>query len=341
MKLTLHIWISLPGLGNFVGSNDSIVTSSVQVLHLLSNVEDAFKQRLAIGFSALVPVLRYAADIPFHPVHCQLLNLILKCVLNCPGIVSTGNIEELSSIIAGTFKKHIAGEIDILPETFTLSCSLLVTIMRCTSSRRSLNFAALIKDASSSAISICFGEGHVVNTDQILHFLCLIKEALAFNQEEEISVSSEAGLQTFMIDKCKLKILPWFMTVINDIQEEAIALGVIEVFHTILLDSNLGAKDFAESLVLSSWFSELFGCLGLFPIEKMKLSVYMILSSVVDLLLETDSGQPIRDAALHMPSDPADLVCLLGQKSSNNPELFCCQSAVLLVLYVSSLYDDR
>lgn len=340
MNLTLHNWISLPGLGDFVGSKDSIVTSSIQVLHLLSHVEDAFKQRLAIGFSALVPVLRYAADIPFHPVHCQLLNLILKCVLNCPGIVSTGNVEEISSIIAGTFKKHIAGEIDILPETFTLSCSLLVIIMRCSSSHRSLNFAASIKDALSSAISICFGEHHV-NTDQILHFLCLIKEALAFSQEEEISVSSEVGLQTFIIDICKLQILPWFMTVINDMQEEAIALGIIEVFHSILLDSNVGAKDFAESLVLSSWFSELFGCLGLFPIEKMKLSVYMILGSIVDVLLETDSGQPIRDAALHMPSDPTDLVFLLGQKSSHNPELFCCQSAVLLVLYVSSLYDDR
>lgn len=327
-------------MGDFVGSKDSIVTSSIQVLHLLSNVEDAFEQRLVIGFSALVPVLRYAADIPFHPVQCQLLNLILKCVLNCPGIVSTGDMEEISSILAGTFKKHIAGEIDILPETFTLSCSLLVNIMRCSSSRGSLSFAESIKDALRSAVSICFGENHV-NTDKILHFLYLIKEAHAFSQEEEISVSSDVGLQIVIVDICKLQILPWFMAVINDMQEEAIALGVIEVFHSILLDPNVGAKDFAESLVLSSWFSELFGCLGLFPTEKLKLSVYMILSSIVDVLLETNSGQYIRDAALHMPSDPTDLVFLLGQKSSHNPELFCCQYAVLLVLYVSSLYNDR
>ncbi|KAL1543222.1 protein putative RECOMBINATION INITIATION DEFECT 1 [Salvia divinorum] len=322
------------------GCKDSIVTSSIQVLYLLSNAEETFRHRLAIGFSALVPVLRYVAEIPFHPVQCQLQNLILKCVLNCPGVVSTCNVEEISSILAGMFKKHTAGEIGILSETFTSSCSIFVTIMKCSSSRGSLSFAASIKDASRSAVSICFGDNHV-NTDQILHFLYLIKEAYAFGQQEESLVSSDMKLQYFIIDICKLKILPWFMTVINIMQEEAIALGVIETFHSILLVPNIGAKDFAESLVLSSWFSGLFGCLGLFPMAKMKQSVYVIFSSIVDVLLGNDSGQSIRDAALHLPSDPTDLLFLLGQKSSHNPELFCCQSAVLLVLYVSSLYNDR
>lgn len=261
-------------------------------------------------------------------------------MLNCPGVVSTCNVEEISSIFAGIFKRHTAGEIDILPETFTLSCSIFVTIMKCSSSRGSLSFAASIKDASRSAVSICFGDNHA-NTDQILHFLYLIKEAYAFGQQEEILVSSEVGLQFFIIDICKSQILPWFMKVINIMQEEAIALGVIEVFHSILLDSNVGAKDFAESLVVSSWFSELFGCLGLFPMPIIKQSVYVIFSSIVDVLLGTDSGQPIRNAALHLPSDPTDMLFLLGQKSSHKPELFCCQSAVLLVLYVSSLYNDR
>ncbi|KAH6816259.1 hypothetical protein C2S51_021079 [Perilla frutescens var. frutescens] len=322
------------------GSKDSIVNSSIHVLHLLSNSEQAFIQRLAIGFSTLVPVLRYVTEIPFHPVQCQLLNLISKCVLNCPGIVSTCIVEEISSILAGMFKKHIAGEIGILPETFTLSCSILVAMMNCSSSRGNLSFAASIKDASTTAVSICFGDNHF-NTDQILHFLYLIKEAYAHGQEDEIPVSSKVGLRFCIIDICKMQILPWFTAVINDMQEEAIALGVIETFHSILLDSNVGAKDFAESLVLSSWFSELFGCLGLFPVAKMKQSVYVIFSSIVDILLGTDSGQPIRDAALHLPTDPTDLLFLLGQKSSHNLELFACQSAVLLVLYVSSLYNDR
>ncbi|XP_057795046.1 protein PUTATIVE RECOMBINATION INITIATION DEFECT 1 isoform X2 [Salvia miltiorrhiza] len=318
------------------GCEDSIVISSIQVLYLLSNAEEAFRHRLAIGFSALVPVLRYVAEIPYHPVQCQLQNLILKCVLHCPGVVSTCNVEEISTILAGMLKKCTSGEIGIHSETFTLSCSIFVTIMKCSSSRGSLSFAASIKDASRSAVSICFGDNHV-NADQILHFLYLIKEAYAFGKQEEILVSSEVRLQIFIIDICKLQILPWFIKVINIMQEEDIALGVLEVFHSILLDSSVGVKDFAESLVLSSWFSELFGCLGLFPMEKMKQSVYVTFSSIVDVILGTDSGQPIRDAALHLPSDPTDLLFLLGQKSSHNPVLFCCQSAVLMILFA----DER
>ncbi|KAK6161623.1 hypothetical protein DH2020_005004 [Rehmannia glutinosa] len=325
---------------DLVSSKDPIVNSSIRVLDLLSNVEQAFRQRLAIGFSTLVPILRYVAEIPFQPVQCQLLKLILDCVLNTPGIVSTCSGEEISSILAGMFKKHIDGEIGMLPETFTLSCSILVAIMQCSSSRGNSSLAASVKDAVKSAVSTCINNSHI-NTDQILHCLYLLKEAYAYGQEDNFPASSKVGLEFLIIDILKSQILPWFMTVINEMEEEVIALGVIETFHPILHDSNDDAKDFAEILVSSSWFGVLFGCLGLFPTEKMKWRVYLIFSSIVDVLLGSDSGQPIRDAALDLPSDPTDLLFLLGQKSYHNPELFCCQCAVLLVLYVSSLYNDR
>ncbi|KAK6161644.1 hypothetical protein DH2020_005025 [Rehmannia glutinosa] len=325
---------------DLVSSKDPIVNSSIRVLDLLSNVEQAFRQRLAIGFSTLVPILRYVAEIPFQPVQCQLLKLILDCVLNTPGIVSTCSGEEISSILAGMFKKHIDGEIGMLPETFTLSCSILVAIMQCSSSRGNSSLAASVKDAVKSAVSTCINNSHI-NTDQILHCLYLLKEAYAYGQEDNFPASSKVGLEFLIIDILKSQILPWFMTVINEMEEEVIALGVIETFHPILHNSNDDAKDFAEILVSSSWFGVLFGCLGLFPTEKMKWRVYLIFSSIVDVLLGSDSGQPIRDAALDLPSDPTDLLFLLGQKSYHNPELFCCQCAVLLVLYVSSLYNDR
>ncbi|KAL8481013.1 hypothetical protein ACS0TY_027519 [Phlomoides rotata] len=320
------------------GSKDSIVNSSIQVLDLLSTAVQAFSQRLAIGFSSLVPILHYAAEVPFHPAQCPLLKLILNCVSNCPGIVSTSICEEIGSILAGMFKKYISGEIGMLSETFTLSCSILIAIMKCSCGSSSL--AASLKDASKCAVSTCLGDKHV-NTDQILHSLYLLKEAYAYDQDDNFPGSSNVGLRFCIIEIFKFQILPWFMMVIRDLEEEAIALGVIEAFHSILVDSNDDAKDFAESLVSSSWFSELFGCLGLFPTEKMKWSVYLIFSSIVDVLLGNVSGKPIRDAALHLPSDPTDLLFLLGQKSSHNLELFCCQSAVLMLLYVGSLYNDR
>ncbi|KAL0382871.1 UNVERIFIED_CONTAM: protein putative RECOMBINATION INITIATION DEFECT 1 [Sesamum calycinum] len=318
------------------GSKDPIVNSSIQVLDLLSNAEGAFRQRLAIGFSTLVPILRYVAEIPFQPVQYRLLKLMLDCILNCPGIVSACSGEEIASILVGMLIKHI----DMLPETFSLSCSILVAIMKCSSSRGNESLAASVKDASQSAASICL-DNVQTETDQILHFLYLVKEAYTFAQEDNFSISSNVGLRVCIIDILKLQILPWFMTVINDV-EEAIILGVIETLHSILLqDPNDDTKNFAESLVSSSWFSALFGCLGLFPSEKMKWRVYLIFSSIVDVLLGVDSGQPIRDAALHLPADPTDLLFLLGQKSIHNLELLSCQSGVLLVLYVSSLYNDR
>ncbi|KAL6582146.1 hypothetical protein OROMI_006160 [Orobanche minor] len=322
------------------GSKDPIINSSIRVLDLLSNVEHAFKQRLAIGFSTLVPILRYAADIPFQPVQCQLLKLILNCVINTPGIVSTCSGEEIGSILAGMFKKHIDGKIGMPPETFTLSCSILVAIMKCSSSRANSGLAASVKDVAGSAVSSCINT-NLINTDQILHSLYLLKEAYEYEQEEDIPSSSNVGVQFFIIDIFKRQILPWFTTVINEMDADVIALGVIETVQSILNNCNDDSKDFAERLVSSSWFTILFGCLGLFPTEKMKWRVYLIFSSIVDVLLGVDSGQPIREAAPDLPSDPMDLLFLLGQKSYRNLELLCCQSAVLLVLYVSSLYNDR
>ncbi|BFG15593.1 hypothetical protein CerSpe_018670 [Prunus speciosa] len=124
--------------------------------------------------------------------------------------------------------------------------------------------------------------------------------------------------------------------------DEETVLGILETFHLILLqDSNNQAAELSENLVSSNWFGLSFGCLGLFPIEKMKWRVYLMLSSLVDVLMGNDSGQPIRDATLCIQSDPIDLLFLLGQKNSRNLELCSCQSAILLILYTCSLYDER
>lgn len=64
-------------------------------------------------------------------------------------------------------------------------------------------------------------------------------------------------------------------------------------------------------------------------------------SSHVQFSCRCASGQPIRDAASHLPSDPIEMLYLLGQKSSHNLESISCQSVILLILYTSCLYDDR
>ncbi|KAD7478104.1 hypothetical protein E3N88_01240 [Mikania micrantha] len=318
---------------------DSIVCSSLQVLDLLSVAEVAFKQRLAIGFTTLVPVLRYVAEVPFHPAQCLSLKLLSECVLNCPGIISSFNIEEISLIMTGMLKKHVDGDANMLPETLTLVCSVLVALMKSPSSLGILSVAKSLEDISRYTITIClsyYGEF----SSQMLHSLYLLKEAYEYSFESNPINSDYKGLCNCILDICETKLLPWISMNINEINED-ITLGVLELFHSILIQSDYQPKEFVDVLVSSSWFSFSFGCLGLFPTEKMKWRVYFLLSSILDVIIGNESGQYIRDAALHLPSDPIDLMFLLGQKGSHNHEVFCCQSAVLLILYTSSLYDDR
>ncbi|CAB4293776.1 unnamed protein product [Prunus armeniaca] len=320
---------------------DPVVKSCVQVLDILSKAEQAFKQRLVVGFATLVPVLNYVADIPFHPVQNQTLKLILNCISDCPGMVSSSHITELVPVLAKMLKKHSDGEIGMLEETFILTCSVVVAIVRTPSVHGNLNLQISIKEAMQHAVSACLSISEK-NPCKLLHSLFLLKEVYnIYSREGNSTDSTKAELRQFIVNVCTKHLLPWLGTNFNEMDEETV-LGVLETFHSILLqDSNNQAAELAENLVSSSWFSLSFGCLGLFPTEKMKWRVYLMLSSLVDVLVGNDSGQPIRDATLCLPSDPIDLLFLLGQKNSRNLELSSCQSAILLILYTSSLYDER
>ncbi|KAH7521537.1 hypothetical protein FEM48_Zijuj07G0044100 [Ziziphus jujuba var. spinosa] len=319
---------------------DPVVNPCLQALDLLSTAKQAFKQRLVVGFATLIPVLQYVAGIPFHPGQSQTLKLIWNCVSDCPGMASASHVKELVLILTKMLQKHTDGEMGMIPETFIMACSVFVALTKSPSSHGTLGLTTSIKEASQNAVLSCLSASQK-NPSLLLHSLYLLKEAYVYGCEENSTNSSTKELQNCIVDVCTTHLLPWLATNFNEMEEEII-LGVLETFHSILLqDSDIQAILFAETLVASSWFSLSFGCLGLFPTEKMKCRVYLMLSSLVDLILGNDSGQPIRDNVLHLPSDPIDLLFLLGQKSSHNLELSSCQSAVLTILYTASLYDER
>ena len=280
-------------------------------------------------------MLQYVAEIPFHPVQSQTLRLIWNCVSDCPGIPSPSQIKELIVVLTRMLEKHADGEMGMLPETFMLICSIFISLLKSPSSQGTCNF----KEASRHAVLSCLSFSEK-NSCQLLQSLHLLKEVYVYSQENSAD-SSNMEAQNYILDICTVHLLPWFVTFFKEIEEE-IVLGLLETFHSILLwDFDEQASKFAENMVSSSWFSLSFGCLGLFSTEVMKEKVYLILSSLVDLILGNDSGQSIKDAALCLPSDPIDLLFLLGQKSSYNVELSSSQSAILTVLYASSLYDER
>ncbi|GMH29446.1 hypothetical protein Nepgr_031289 [Nepenthes gracilis] len=322
------------------GTNDQVVSSCILVLHLFSMAGQIFKQKLAIGFTTLVSVLSHVAEVPFHPVQTEVLKLILNGVSNFPGIVSTKQMEEISCVLTAMLRSYINGEMGMLSEAFMSACSIFVALMKFPFSTGTLNLLMSIQEASRYAV---LGSLSAYDKDpsQLFHSLYLLRESCAFSHETN-SINSSSGMQpsNWVIELCQNHILPWFMMAIKEMEEESI-LGVLETFHFILAEScdTLGIE-FARILLSLSWFHLSFGWLSLYPTEKMKWRVYLIFSSIVDCHLGNGCGQPIRDAASSLPTDPIDMLFLLGQKSVHNQEQFSCQTAVLQILYISSLYNE-
>ncbi|XP_042471205.1 protein PUTATIVE RECOMBINATION INITIATION DEFECT 1 isoform X1 [Zingiber officinale] len=322
------------------GNQDSVIISCLHILDILATADEAFVHRLAVGFNILLPVLRYVIEIPLHPAQNHALKLVWTCITHCPGIMSISQVEELAGILAQLFKRKATVELPIVSEAFTLACLTFVELLKSPSSCNINQLAPLIQEASRNAIisSISSQEDSVI----FLYSLYLVKELYSSIVEECSITCAKQELEKQITETCEKYLLPWLARVIDEMQDEEIVLGILETFHLILLKgSEIVARCFAEFLVSSSWFSLAFGCLGFFPTAKMKTRIYMMLSSVIDLLLGPDLGEPIRDCYLNLPCDPLELIYLLGQSNLQDSFLASCQSAVLMLLYVSSLYDDR
>ncbi|XP_039687530.1 protein PUTATIVE RECOMBINATION INITIATION DEFECT 1 isoform X2 [Medicago truncatula] len=321
-------------------NKDPAVKMCLQVLDLLSNSEEAFRPRLVVGFSTLVPVLRYVTEVPFHPVQYETLKLIYECISECPGAVSTSQMEELVLVLIKMLTKHSDGEMGMIPETFIMACSVFVALMRSPSCNGALDLSKSIEEAVKQAILACLYVSER-NINQILQCFYLLKEAYAYSHDENSTHISKLELRSGILDICRTHLLPWLATGINEMEEEII-LGLLEIFHSILLlHCSINSREFAETLMSFCWFSFSYGCLGLFAGDRMKHRIYLLLGSLIDSLIGNDTGQPIRDAALHLPSDPVDLLFMLGQRSTDSLDFSSCQSAALLIMYTSSLYDER
>ncbi|KAK7387602.1 hypothetical protein VNO78_28515 [Psophocarpus tetragonolobus] len=319
---------------------DPAVKMCLQVLDLLSTAKETFKLRLVVGISTLIPALRYVAEVPFHPVQCETLKLIYECISEFPGSVSTSQLEELILVLIRMLRKHSDGEMGMISETFIMVCSVFVALIRSPSCNGDLDLPKSIKEATRHAILACLSISER-NNNQILQCLYLLKEAYAYSHDENSISSSKLELRSGILDICRTHLLPWLVVGISEMEED-IALGLLETFHSILLlHSSINAMEFAETLISVGWFSFSYECLGLFTGDRMKNRIYLLLSSLMDSLLGNDSGQPIREAALHLPPDPIDLLFLLGQRNTSNLDLPACQSAVLLIMYTSFLYDER
>ncbi|VAH31500.1 unnamed protein product [Triticum turgidum subsp. durum] len=324
------------------GNNDPLVISSIQVLSLLATSEEMFKEKLAIGFSTLLPVLHYVTEIPFHPVQSQVLRLVWTCIANCSGILSLSQEEQIACTLTLILRRNDSGELGMCSETFALVCSILIEIMRSPSAHDIQKLPLLIEEASKHAISSTLPHAYD-SAFLVPHSLCLLKEALIFCLEgntDKISVKKD--LEDSVIEICGTYLLHWLESAVVDGNDDETLGEILQIFH-IILSSTCHNKQlkFAEMLASSSWFSLSFGFMGLFPTDHVKSVVYLITSSIVDKILGCKYGETIRDAYVYLPSDPTELAYLLGQCSSEDFNLASCQCAILVILYACSFYNER
>jgi hypothetical protein len=284
----------------------------------------------------------YVAEIPYHPAQSHVLKLVLSCVTNCIGIMSPHQVKEIAVTLTHMFKSHNTGNLGMHLETFMLACLIYVEILKSQSACDVKELPSLVKEASKHAISSMLSSHEASDTTLLLHSIYLLKEALQYSHEGEKQIddnNEKISLETSIVETCEALLLPWLQ---SDIQDEDALLGVLELFHTILLyGSPTSASMFASLLASSCWFNLSFGFLGLFPGESLKSMVYMIHGMVVDQVLSAEFGDKIRDVCLLLPADPLDLLYLLGQKCLLDFNLASCQHAVLVLFYVSSLFGER
>ncbi|KFK25469.1 hypothetical protein AALP_AA8G118600 [Arabis alpina] len=320
---------------------DQVINSCLRVLDLFSLAEHSFRKRLVIGFPSVIQVLRYVGGVPCHPFQIQTLKLISSCISDFPGMASSSQVQEIALILKRMLERHYSREMGLFPEAFALICSVFVSLMKTPSFAETPDVLTSLQESLRHAIlaSLSLSER---DSTQISHAVYLLNEVYAYcSAPTSVNKTSCIELRHSVIDVCASHLLPWFLTDINEINEEA-TLGIMETFHSVLLQNlDVQVVDFAERLVSADWFSFSFGCLGNFSSAEIKQRVYLMLSSLVDVLLVQKAGSHIRNALPCLPPDPQDLLFLLGQDSSNNRELASCQSAALLIFHTSWIYNDR
>ncbi|CAH8314385.1 unnamed protein product [Eruca vesicaria subsp. sativa] len=320
---------------------DHVINSCLRVLDLFSLAEHSFQKKLVIGFPSIIQVLHYVAKVPCHPFQIQTLNLASSCISDFPGIASKSQVQEIALVLKRMLERYYSQEMGLFPDAFAIICSLFVSLMKTPSFAQTPDVFKSLQESLRHAVLVCLSIPENDST-QISHAVYLISEVYAYcTSPTSIDNTSCIELRHCVIDVCVSHLLPWLLSDVNEVNEEA-TLGIMETFNSILLqNSDFQVVEFAEILVSADWFSFSFGCLGNFSTAKMKQRIYLMLSSLVDVLHRQKLGSHIRDALPSLPSDPQDLLFLLGQDSSNNQELVSCQFAALIIFHTGWIHNDR
>lgn len=258
------------------------------------------------------------------------------------GILSLTQEEQIASALTAILRRNGNGELGMSSETFILVCLIFTEILKSPHAHDIEKLPSFIEEASTHTISSTLLHKY----DSMLlipHSLLLLKETLIFClQGNKNHISNKNDLEDSIIATCGTSLLHWLESAVADSKDEETLVGILQIFEIILSRASDKKRfKFAELLASSSWFSLSFGFMGLFPTDHVKSAVYLVTSSIVDRVLSCDYGEAIRDAYIYLPSDPIELMYLLGKCSSEDFNLASCQCAILVILYACSFYNDR
>ena len=319
-----------------------MIIPCLRVLDLLTAAEDTLRKKLVVGFPTLLSIACHVADIPLHPVQYHAIKLVWICISNCPGVISISQVEELTVLLTRMFARYSGGEFGMLPETFILACLTFVESLKSPSSHQIKKLETLVKETLNSTILSSLSI-HKTSGQPLLYSLYLMKEAILYSEKERSLCSSGSEeIMNCITEICETSLMPWLGQSLAEGKDEDTVVEIIEIFHLLLLqESEFQKTKVSESLVSSCWISWSFGYLALLPSDKMKCKIYLLLSSILDCILGREFGEPIIKAYSNLPSDPMELLFLLGQSSACDDNLLNCQSAVITILYSSILFEER
>lgn len=320
----------------FTDNMEPLVIWCIRALSLLSAAEPAFTQRFSIGFPTVIRVLGYVAEITLHPVQTDTLMLISTCLSNCPGIISTTQAEDLLLILTKMLNQHAVDAVGLSSDAFSAACSAFIFLLNTPSCHAIKGFAvSSILEVLKNVISYALDSKHEEN---MLHSLDFFRGAFIFTLSDREDSDIEIA-KASLVEICEIHLLP---SVTRMSENEETVHAFLKTICCVLQETSVvQTTNFAEKLAVSSWFSFSFESLARFPSNDVRTDIFLIFSLLIDQLVGNGLGEAAREASSNLPSDPVDLLFLLGQKSSCNSELLCSQSAIISILYASYLYGDR
>ncbi|KAH7447738.1 hypothetical protein KP509_01G119100 [Ceratopteris richardii] len=321
--------------------SNTMVPWAVRVLSILSEANDAFKQRFAIGLETLNWVLKCSLETALLPMQTDVLNLIHIGLTNYLGAIPCVSVEQILRTIVLIFQHSTSDNISLEYDSFNTACSACLALLRlpCVCSIREIE--SLLSSAVSSTF-FCVSMAGLVGLEHrmLKHAVLLLKEVFSVSV---IPYSpTDSCLIEVIINTIEVILLPFFLKNLALIEDEDTVRAVLEVLVTILDQPNsVVAWRLSDNLAAASWISVTYELMARFTSCSLRHLIMNLLGSLICVLERGNLDENIKNQFSQLPSDPHDVLVLLALSSVHDQQLKLIQFGIIKILYYNHIYGDR